>query len=228
MLPMLIVPLLVGTPAPKPQETPRFDVFAEYVRELCETWENQAKTDREVVEDKASNDPTNASLMTAIRNSTRVDLALRVNISTLKKMRLTEPPHEQTLALFIGAYDQKRKLHGDFVEIVSTLLGGAKPGVDYGKLAATMPQITAMLDEVDHNLFRMSPLMFMVLIDMKGDSQNRANHLVITKEQRDSLVRKLEGYFGEALGKDKRYVASSALVMRDKLLEFKCSDDPWE
>ena len=106
--------------------------------------------------------------------------------------------------------------------------GGAKPGMDYGKLAATMPQITAMLDEVDHNLFRMSPLMFMVLIDMKGDSQNRANHLVITKEQRDSLVRKLEGYFGEALGKDKRYVASSALVMRDKLLEFKCSDDPWE
>ena len=191
-------------------------------------WKIQAKVDREMIEDKASSDPTNAFYLTAIRHSTRVSLALRKNISILKKMRVTKPPHEKTLSLFIGAYKQKLQLQDDFVEIVGTLLVGPKPGVDYGGLMVKMPQITALLDEADHNLFRMSPLMFMALIDMKGDSQNRANHLLITKSERDTLVGRIDGYFGSSLETDKRYVVASAWLIRTKLLEFKCSDEPWD
>lgn len=73
----------------------------------------------------------------------------------------------------------------------------------------------------------MTPLMFSALINLKADSLNRCNHLLITKKERDILVGKLDGYFGAALGVDTRYLAASAWVMKKKLQEFKCSDEPW-
>ncbi len=230
MLPVLLVPALIAapTPKPKPKDTPPYDLASEYIRELCELWEIQGKADQELIEDKASSDAGTAALMTSIRNSTRVSLAVRTNIGRLKKMRLTREPNEGTLKLFIGAYEQKLQFHNDLINIATTFLGGEKPGVDYGKLAAQMPKLTVMLDEVDHNLFRMNLLMFGALIDMKPDSRNQCSHLLITKKERDALVETLDSYFGASLEIDRRYLSASASLMKKKLLEFKCSDDPWD
>jgi hypothetical protein len=228
MLPILLIPALVAAPSPKAQDTPPFDLASEYIREICELWEIQGKVDQELVEDQASGNAGTSGLMTSIRNSTRVSLALKTNIATLKKMRLTREPHEKTLGIFVGLYEQKLQLHNDLIDIATTFLSDQKPGVDYGKIAAKMPQITVMLDEVDHTLYKMTPLMFGALIDMKPDSLNRCNHLVITREQRGTLVGRLDGYFGAALGVDKRYIPASARLMKLKLMEFKCSDEPWD
>jgi len=228
MLPILLIPALVAAPAPKPQDTPPFDIASEYVREICLLWEIQGKADQELAEDKGSANPGSGGLMTTIRNSTRVSLALRTDIATLKKMRLTKEPHKETLGILVGLYEQKLRLHSDLIDITTTFLSDQKPGVDYGKLAARLPQLTVMLDDVDHTLYQVTVLMFGALIDMKADSLNRCNHLLITKSERDSLVETLDGYFGAALGVDKRYLASSAWLMKKKLLEFKCSDEPWD
>lgn len=228
MLPILLIPALVAAPSPKVQDTPPFDLASEYVREICELWEIQGKVDRELVEDKASSDPGTAALMTSIRHSTRVSMALNLNINTLQKMRLTKEPNEKTLGLLIGLYKQKLKLHQDVESISSAFVARPQPGMNYGDLAAKLPKLTAMLDYVDHALYQVTILMFGALIDMKPDSLNRCNHLLITREQRDTLVGRLDGYFGAALGADKRYLAASAWLMKLKLREFKCSDEPWD
>lgn len=112
--------------------------------------------------------------------------------------------------------------------ILRGLVGEVKPGLDLGKLITRAPQITAEGEAVDKNLFQLNIMVFGSLIDMKGDSQNRANHLLITKAERDKLVWKIDNDFGTNLETDKRYVVASASLMKKKLLEFKCSDEPWD
>jgi len=225
MIPLLIVPTLVV--APQVKETPPFEVAQEYVRELCEIWAVQQQADQEMVEDKAAEDPASKAVMTTIRNANRVKLALKTNISMLKGMKIKRPGHEKTLGLLISFYQAKIDLNDQLIQIATAFIV-PKKGVDYGKLAAQVPEITAKLEDVDKTLFQMSVLVFMSFIDMKEDSQNRANHLLITKEQRDRLVWDIDNGFRTSLEKDKRYVVSSALLIKTKFLEFKCSDEPWE
>lgn len=130
MLPTLLVPALMAAPAPKPQDTPAFDLASEYIREICVLWEIQGKADQELAEDKSSANPGSGGLMTSIRNSTRVSLALTTNIAMLKKMRLTKEPHEKTLGIFVGLYEQKLQLHNDLINIATTFISDQKPGVD--------------------------------------------------------------------------------------------------
>jgi len=90
--------------------------------------------------------------------------------------------------------------------------------VDYGKLAAQVPEVNAKLEDVDKSLFQLTALIFMPFIDMKADSQNRANHLLLTKEERDRLVGSIDNGFGTKLEKDRRYVVSEAKLIKMKLL----------
>lgn len=226
MLPILIVPALHATP--RVHDTPPFDLASEYIRELGEFWEIQERADQEMLADKAAADPQSQNLMTAIRNATRVKIALQTDLAFLVKMRLSRSPNEQTLGLLAAFYKQKLQLQNEIVQIASAFVGGPKDGVDYGKMAARLPQITATLDEIDKSLFQMTAMIFVALIDMKGDSQNRANHLLLTKDQRATLVGSIDSAFGASLETDKRYMVASARFLKGKLLEFKCSDEPWE
>ena len=225
MIPLLIVPALVA--APQVKETPPFEVAQEYVRELGEMWAIQQQVDQEMVEDKTAEDPANKAIMTTIRNATRVKLAMKTNIAMLGGMKMTRPGHEETLGLLTSFYQAKIDLNDQLIQIATAFIV-PKKGVDYGKLAAQVPEITAKLEDVDKSLFEMTALVFMSFIDMKADSQNRANHLLITKEQRDRLVWSINNSFRASLEKDRRYVVSEALLVKTKLLEFKCSDEPWE
>lgn len=228
---ILIVPALImmaPSPTPKAQDTPPFAVASEYIRELGEMWAAQQKVDLEQVEDRASSDPANRGEMTLIRHAARVNMILRTNISMLKTMRLTRKPFDTTLGMFIALYGHKAILMEEMSKNVGAFLGGPKVGVDYGKILVRAPQITAEMEDVDKSLFQGTLLMFGALIDMKADSLNRANHLLITKAERDELVKQIAGAFGQNLETDKRYVVASAWLMKTKLLEFKCSDEPWE
>ena len=180
-----------------------------------------------MVEDKTAEDPANKAIMTTIRNATRVKLAMKTNIAMLGGMKMTRPGHEETLGLLTSFYQAKIDLNDQLIQIATAFIV-PKKGVDYGKLAAQVPEITAKLEDVDKSLFEMTALVFMSFIDMKADSQNRANHLLITKEQRDRLVWSINNSFRASLEKDRRYVVSEALLVKTKLLEFKCSDEPWE
>jgi len=93
-----------------------------------------------------------------------------------------------------------------------------------------MPQVRAIFDDIDHSLAEAGPLIFATLIDQKGDSRNRANHLIITKAEREKLIDTLTTYFGEELNqKDQNFTVSAASVVKAYLLkDWKSSDEPWE
>ena len=147
----------------------------------------------------------------------------------LKGMRL-KPPFDDLTKAITGFYEQKVALHQSMIDISSAFVGGPKPDVDYGKLAAEMPKIRASLEFVDNAIFEATPLVFATLIDQKPDSRNHASHLIITKAERTKLLDDIAARFGSKLDqKNQNTTVSAASVLKAYLLkDFKCSDDPWE
>ncbi len=124
----------------------------------------------------------------------------------------------------------RSKLWHQLIDICSAFVGGPKPNVDYGKLAADMPKIRAKLDFIDKALFEATPAIFMTLIDSKPDSKGNASHLVITKAERKDLIDKIDTDFGPKLDdKNANFTISSAWVLKKGLQkDFKSADDPWD
>jgi hypothetical protein len=93
-----------------------------------------------------------------------------------------------------------------------------------------MPQTRAALDYIDQSLIESTPLIFLTLVDQKANSQNHANHLTITREEREQLVGNITTDFGSKLDKkDQSYQVGAAVILKAGLLkDFKSSDDPWE
>ena len=69
-----------------------------------------------------------------------------------------------------------------------------------------------------------------VLSDSETRLGGHASHLIITKEEKATLISKLDDEFGSKLDeKDPKYTVGSAKVLKDYLLkDFKCSDKPWD
>ena len=100
------------------------------------------------------------------------------------------------------------------IDIASSFLVDPKPNVDYGKMAADMRKIRALLDQMDHGLFEATPLIFSTLIDQRPDPANHLSHLVIARVERDNLVNELTADFGSEMEqRDQNYIVSSASVL---------------
>jgi hypothetical protein len=213
-------------PAAKP-ETPPLNFVTEYVRELAATEQMRASSQQELTQ--AKDDSFATSTTTMIHWDTASQLELRSEIAMLRGMRLKGPFDEliPTLTLY---YKRKIELHQRMIDISTALLAGPKPGVDYSKLAAEIPQIRAKLEFIEKSVFEATPLVFSTLIDMKPDSRNHASHLVITKEERDRLVETITNDFGAKLDeKDQSYPVASASVLKAYLLkDYKSADEPWD
>ena len=205
-------------------ETPHLTFVTEYIRELATLEKIRADGEKELAEGKPED-----LFSTAIHSSALFKLELRAAAAMLKTMRLN-PPFETVLPNIIGFYEHKVALHQRLIEIATVFIAGQKPGVDYGKLAAELPQVRAQLDYIDHALFDVTPLVFAALIDQKPDSKNHLSHLSITKEERAKLIKDLNADFGSKLDeKEQKWGVSSASVLRTYLLkDYKCSDEPWE
>ncbi len=214
--------------AAEKKETPHYDVVNEYIRSLGTIYNLQKVATKDIEVDKKADDPTTASLMSGIRNSTRVKLELNYSIQNLKGMNLNKP-FDTLLPTTIEFYKKKHELHDDLIKIVTTLLSGPKPGVDYGKMAAIMPQITAQVEYIDESIFQLMPMVFALLIDMKPDSEGHMSHLNISTAQKQKLIDSINGYFGESLDqKDKNWTVSAAALLKTYLLkDYKCTDE-WQ
>jgi len=204
------------------QENTSLAFVTEFVRELGATERIRSIGEQELKEKNAN------PIASSIRNSTRVQLELRSSIGMLSGMHL-KPPVDGVPESIIDLYKQKIELHQGLIDIASQFSGGPKPGVDYGKLSAEMPKITASLEYLDETIFKITPVVFGALIDMKEDRQGHASHLVITKAERQKLIQSLKNSFGSKLSaKNQNYTVSAASVLLSYLQkDFKCSDEPW-
>lgn len=204
------------------QENINFSFVSEFTRELIALENIRATGERELKE-KGSN-----PIAGGIRNSTRVQLELGSSIVMLQGIHL-EPPVDDVRQSLVTLYKRKIAYHQELIDIASQFMAGQKPGVDYGQLAAEIPKITASLDYLDETLFKAAPVVFASLIDMRADHLGHASHLVITRAERNELIRNIKSSFGAKLNaKDQNYIVSSAWVLLSGLQKtFKSSDDPW-
>jgi hypothetical protein len=138
-------------------------------------------------------------------------------------------PFDDLIRDITGFYEQKILLYQQMGDICSSLIAGPQPNVDYAKVAAEAPKITARLSFIDHSLFQATPFIFATLISETPDSHNQMSHLNITKAERDKLVHSIDSYFGKKLNKaNQNYTVSAAWVLKEYLTTkgYKCSDEP--
>jgi hypothetical protein len=221
---LMVCSLALFSGASYAQDTPHYDVVSEYVRQLGTMHEFHQIASKEFKEARTLND----RMADIIRNSTRVKLELNRNIYTFKGMKL-KPPFEWVLPHFIEFYERKFEHFDTMAQIASEMVAGPKPGVDYGKIAATMPEISAKIEYIDKSLYEATPALCLLLVDEKPDSKGHMSHLVITRSQRTQLTRRIDSFFGARLrDKNPNYTVGSAVLIKTFLAgEHKSSDDPW-
>ena len=220
---LMCLMLLTCSSAAYAQENASLAFVSEFVRELDAIEKIRSVGEQELKENGGN------SIAGSIRNSTRVQLELGTSIEMLKGIRL-KPPTDGLPQQIIAIYKQKIDIHQALIDIASQFTATQpKPGVDYGKLSAEMPKITASLEFIDETLYKAVPVVFGSLIDMRPDSQGHASHLVITKAERQKLIHDIKSSFGSKLReKNQNYIVGSASVLLAYLQkDFKCSDEPW-
>lgn len=207
------------------EETSHLAFVTEYIHELAASEDMRANAEREL---NASN-LSSEKLASGIHASKLFQLELKSQILALKSMHLN-PPFNDIIPTIITWYERKIALYQEIIDLNSILLAGPRPGVDYGKLAAVMPEIRAKMNYIDKSLFLATPLIFMTLIDQKPDSKNHLSHLIITKKEREKLLHYLAVAFGKKLEqKHQNYIVSSASILKAYLSkDYKCSDEPWQ
>jgi hypothetical protein len=214
---------LTGTIS-KEKETPHYDVVAEYIRALGANHNIQQKWSKDHEDNK---DNRIKEMMNAVRSGTRFKLELRSSISALKRMSLKKP-FDELLLNTISFYELKMELYEEIVKISKKFVDAdPKPDVDYSKMVARMPEITAQLEYIDESIFQSMVLVFALLIDEKPDSEGHMSHLNITKAQRQKFIDNINGSFGESLDKNNQTwtVRSASLLKAYLLKDYKCADE---
>lgn len=181
---LIFVFLLVFSGASFAQETPHYDVVAEFIKELADTkhFQDTAKIEIAETQKMESAEKYSKIMMATIRNSTRISLKLRASNHMLRSMKLMKP-NETLIPALIYWNEQKLKLYDELSNIAKVFIGDPEPNVDYSKFAARMPEITATMEYIDESIFKLTPLVFILLIDQKPDSKNHLSHLAITKDE---------------------------------------------
>ena len=206
------------------QETKNYDVVGHYVNGLATIHDLQRRAQKEASESK----DVTRTLMAGIGASARFQIELRAQIGTLKALKPAGDAAE-LVDYLIKFYDQKVDLFGQLIEIPTAMLSGPAPGMDYGRLAAEVPQISARIEAADKSIAMMANLFFALLIDMKSDRNGHVSHLTVTKAQSQQLLRTIETRFGASLDtKSPNWTVAGAQIMRANLRkDFKGSDEPW-
>jgi hypothetical protein len=220
---VLFVLVCAGSSVAQADDAYRF--VTEYVRQLG-TLERLRESAE--VENKKDQGNIQAVMMNCVRNSERFQLQLREYMSVLPKFKLQQQVQAVTTGI-AKFYEYKYKIWQEISKNCSEFLT-QRDGVDYQLLAANAPKLTAQLEYLDKSIFETVPLVFASLINPREDKEKHLSHIVITKAERDTLVRSLNSYFGKKLlAVDQNYTVSSASVLRSYLIEkgYKTSDEPW-
>ena len=154
--------MLVGlSHAAQAADTTRLEVVREFIQELEVTHDLQvnATADNNVSQDTSDPAAANrASLANSVRHGTAAKLQLRTNVARLGAMKFTEKPYEQVIPTMVHWNRVKISLFDEMTASAKTFLIGPKPNVDYGKLAARMPEITAEMEFAEESISAYGPI----------------------------------------------------------------------
>jgi hypothetical protein len=133
--------------------------------------------------------------------------------------------------------DALKKLHRERIVLLhemnqmsKTLLAGAEPDVNYGKLTAPAPEITAQVEQIDKIIFTIAKAMFFALVDDDRVGRGgKLHHLLLTKKERTSMVQLIDKMFGPKTLEDKNssHIVAAAWVIKYGLTrpQYKAADE---
>lgn len=214
---------------PTPQ-TSSYEFARAFVDQLVEAHQGEQLAAREFSAAQKAPDSAQQVLLSAVRNCTRMKLKLNLMIGRVEQMRLADSNFDKLPPYLTQMYGRKVELYDEIVQTAQTLLEGPKSGVNYGKLAGHMPEVTAQVEYVNESVFKATPMVALSLVSNKPDSKNQLSHLSITRKQAQELINRLQSGFGKSLdAKDQNWTTSSASLMRTMLRDkgYKYADDPW-
>jgi hypothetical protein len=182
------------------------------------------KLQKEFAEDGS----TPGKLMTGIRVGSRTLFEMKDSINRLGMIKVD--------ARWAEFRDMLKLLHQQRIEIVQemnqmskTLLAGPEPGINYGKLTARAPELTAQTEELDKSIFTMAQAIFFALVDnARVGADGKMHHLLLTKKDRTSMVQLIDKIFGSILeDKNASRIVSSAWVIKYGLTRphYKAADE---
>jgi hypothetical protein len=206
-------------------ETPYLKFVKLYVEQL------EAVEDiRDTAAKEIKTDPDTQRLADCVHTMTKYQLELSTQISAMQQAHLSKP--FDWLPGSLAEYNKKKLyLYEQYGDACTALLEAPKPNVDYGKLAAELPKIDAQVEFIDKGIFKLAPAVFASLIQKKDNSHGGADHLIITKAERDDLVHQIKLAFGDKLNQhDQNWIVSAASVLKFYLEKkgYKGSDEPWD
>src|SRR5215467_8654966 len=209
---------------PSPRNAQKFARIAlaqEFVREL-EILQQAAK--QELAED--SSGP--GKLATSIKVRTRMLFEMNDSINRLSMINVD--------AKWAEFRDALKKLHHERIVLLhemnqmsKTLLAGPEPNVNYGKLTARAPEITAQVEQIDKIIFTIAKGMFFALVDdERVEPDRKLHHLLLRKKDKISMVQLIDQTFGPVLeDKNASRIVSSAWVIKYGLTRpnYKAADE---
>jgi hypothetical protein len=114
-------------------------------------------------------------------------------------------------------------------QMSKTLLAGPEPDVNYGKLTARAPEITAQVEQIDKIIFTIAKAMFFALVDDdRLGADGKLHYLILTKKDRTSMVQQIDKIFGPTLeDENASHIVSSAWVIKYGLTQthYKAADE---
>ena len=213
------------------KDTQRLEVVREFIQEICEAQGMRDIAESDMTESsKAQGDEKMQKIMSdVVRNGTRAKNKLTVRVYALKGMKLSKP-FDNLIPYLIRFNERKIKLWDELTQVAKIFISNSpRQSVDYNKIASRMPEITAEMEFADESIFKVTPMIFALLIDQHPNSQNQLNRLIITKRQGDELIASIDNSFGDKIkDKNTNWTVSAATVMRSYISEkgYRYSDDP--
>jgi hypothetical protein len=213
-------------PSPRnAQKAARTALVQEFVRELEVLYRLQETAKKEFAEDSS----TSGRLMTSIRVGSRGILQMNDSINRLNMINV-DAEWAKPRNLLKQLHETRIALMQEMNEIGKALLSGPEPGVNYGKLTARAPELTAQVEEIDKNIFNMAQVMFYALVDDdRVGADGNLHHLILTKKERTSMVQLIDKIFGPTTLEDKNstHIVAAAWAIKYGLTRthYKAADE---
>ena len=206
------------------QKAARIALAQEFVRELEVIYRLQETAKKEFAEDSSGS----GKLTTGTRVDTRTLFEMNDSINRLSMINVD--------ARWAEFRDALKKLHQERIVLVhemsqmsKTRLAGPEPDVNYGRLTARAPEITAQVEHLDKIIFTIAKAVFFALVDDdRVGADGTLHYLILTKKDRASMIQLIDKIFDPTLEeKNATHIVSSAWVIKHGLTwpNYKAADE---
>lgn len=205
---LLLAVSLSAVPA-QAADTERSRFVQEYVHEIA------SFEDLRLQAADQTSSAANQRMVDCVRNMERFRLEIGTYTSAIGQFKLPKE-YDQLPGIIKALWQNKAELYGQMGSGCEKFLT-QKPGVDYAKLAGEIPKVTAQLEFYDHQIFKVSPLVALVLADEKRQVSGKTMYFVIDMQQRRDLLSTINGIKG-VNAKNPNYLVGAAAMVKHFLL----------